>query len=67
LGGVGAIDRQAITLFLIGLPLALAGTWAGLKLYGRLDERGFRTLVLLLLLASGAALLIPLGRALLAD
>jgi len=35
----------------------LAGTWLGLKLYGSLNEAQFRKLVLVLLLASGAALL----------
>jgi uncharacterized protein len=36
----------------------LAGTWLGLKLYGRLDEASFRKVVLLLLLLSGVALTI---------
>jgi uncharacterized membrane protein YfcA len=35
----------------------LVGTWLGLKLYGHLNEAGFRKLVLVLLLASGIALL----------
>ncbi|WP_370156003.1 sulfite exporter TauE/SafE family protein [Ferrovibrio sp.] len=43
-------------LFVAGLPLLLAGTWLGLRLYGRLSEAAFRRVVLLLLLASGAAL-----------
>jgi hypothetical protein len=37
----------------------LAGTWLGLKLYGRLDEAGSRKLVLVLLLVSGLALVAP--------
>jgi hypothetical protein len=37
----------------------LAGTWLGLKLYGHLDEAGFRKLVLALLLVSGLALVAP--------
>jgi uncharacterized membrane protein YfcA len=44
-------------LFLIGLPALLLGTWAGLKLFGRLDEAGFRKVVLVLLLTSGVTLL----------
>jgi uncharacterized membrane protein YfcA len=44
----------------LGLPFLLAGTWLGLRLYGRLDEEGFRKIVLALLLVSGAALLWPL-------
>ena len=57
LGGTGAISAHTVELFLLGLPFLLAGTWLGLKLYGRLDEEGFRKNVLALLLVSGAALL----------
>jgi len=35
----------------------LAGTWAGVKLYGKLDEGGFRKVVLALLVVSGATLI----------
>jgi uncharacterized membrane protein YfcA len=59
LGGTGSICADTIRLFLIGLPALLAGSWVGLKLYGRLDEAGFRKVVLVLLLASGAALVAP--------
>ena len=45
-------------LFVVALPVLLAGTWLGLKLYGRLDEVQFRTVVLVLLLASGVVLLL---------
>ena len=58
LGGAGVIDRDTAWLFLIGLPALLAGTWLGMKLYGRLDEATFRKVVLVLLLASGAVLII---------
>ena len=57
LGGTGAISAHTVELFLLGLPFLLAGTWLGLKLYGRLDEEGFRKIVLALLLVSGVALL----------
>jgi uncharacterized membrane protein YfcA len=57
LGVQGAISLEVIWLFTIALPVLLAGTWLGLKLYGRLDEAQFRKLVLILLLASGAVLL----------
>jgi uncharacterized membrane protein YfcA len=57
LGAKGAITTEAIKLFLIGLPALFAGTWLGMKLYGRLDEATFRKVVLLLLLASGAVLI----------
>jgi uncharacterized membrane protein YfcA len=59
LGGTGAISADTVRLFLIGLPALLAGSWLGLRLYGRLDEAGFRRLVLVLLLASGLALVVP--------
>jgi uncharacterized membrane protein YfcA len=58
IGAKGAITPDTIKLFLIGLPALLAGTWLGLKLYGRLDEASFRKVVLLLLLLSGVALTI---------
>jgi uncharacterized protein len=60
LGVGGAVSAETIGLFAIGLPVLLAGTWLGLKLYGRIDEGGFRKLVLALLLASGIALLLSL-------
>jgi uncharacterized protein len=58
LGGKGAISEDTIKLFLMGLPALVAGTWLGLKLYGRLDEAGFRRIVLMLLLLSGCLLVI---------
>jgi uncharacterized protein len=56
LGIKGAISADAIRMFLLGLPPLLAGTWLGVKLYGRLNEAAFRKVVLILLLVSGAAL-----------
>ena len=47
-----------IRLFLLGLPVLLAGTWLGLSLYGRVNEATFRKVVLVLLLLSGAALVV---------
>jgi uncharacterized protein len=58
LGTRGAIDRETIRLFALGLPALAAGTWLGLKLYGQLDESAFRKMVLFLLLGSGLALVI---------
>jgi uncharacterized membrane protein YfcA len=58
LGAGGEIDGTTIRLFVLGLPVLLAGTWLGLRLYGRLDEAGFRKIVLLLLTASGLALVL---------
>lgn len=59
LGGTGMIDDATLRLFLIGLPAVLVGTWAGLKLYARLDDTGFRQVVLVLLLVAGLALIAP--------
>lgn len=60
LGGTGSFDRPTLLLFLAGLPALFAGTWAGLRLYGRLDEAGFRKVVLVLLLLAGVASVAPL-------
>ena len=58
IGARGAITPEVIKLFLIGLPALYAGTWLGLKLFGRLDEATFRKIVLALLLVSGAVLIL---------
>jgi uncharacterized protein len=58
LGGAGMVAIDTLWLFAIGLPAVLAGTWVGLKLYGKLDEAGFRKVVLALLLVSGVTLVI---------
>jgi uncharacterized membrane protein YfcA len=60
LGATGTIAVDTLKLFVLGLPVLLAGTWLGLKLYGRLDEDGFRRVVLLLLLISGILLIASL-------
>jgi uncharacterized membrane protein YfcA len=57
LGASGTLSVDTIWLFLIGLPALLLGTGAGLKLFGHLNEAGFRKVVLVLLLASGVTLL----------
>jgi uncharacterized membrane protein YfcA len=58
LGGSGSVSADTLKLFLIGLPVLLAGTWTGLRLFGRLDEAQFRKVVLVLLLISGVVLLV---------
>lgn len=55
----GAMTAETVKLYLIGLPVLLAGTWVGFRLYGRLDEASFRKLILLLLLLSGLSLIAP--------
>jgi uncharacterized membrane protein YfcA len=62
LGGTGSFDRASLLLFLAGLPALFAGNWLGLRFYGRLDEAGFRKIVLGLLLLAGVALVAPLMR-----
>jgi uncharacterized membrane protein YfcA len=56
----GSISSGTVMLFVIGLPALALGTWAGFALYGRIDEDGFRKLVLWLLLAAGLFLLASL-------
>jgi uncharacterized protein len=58
LGGMGLVGAETLYLFVIGLPVLLAGTWVGLRLYARLDEAGFRKVVLILLLISGLSLVV---------
>jgi uncharacterized membrane protein YfcA len=58
LGGANLISVDTIWLFLYGLPFLFAGTWLGMRLYGRLKETTFRTVVLVLILISGAALIV---------
>src|SRR5262249_9000292 len=53
IGGVGALDRDIMILFATGLPAILAGLWIGFVLYRKIDEAGFRKIVLILLLVSG--------------
>jgi len=58
LGGLGGITPDVLKLFALGLPVLAAGTWLGWVVYGKLDEAKFRKAVLVLLLASGVALMI---------
>jgi len=55
----GAVTPRAVDLFLLGTPILLVGLWTGFKLYGRLDDVAFRTVILVLLLLSGFVLLAP--------
>jgi uncharacterized protein len=61
LGASGAFTVDTVKLFLLGLPMLLAGTWVGMRLYGRLDEANFRKVVLILLLVSGIFLVVPVS------
>lgn len=55
----GAVTAETMKLYLLGLPCMIAGTWVGLKLYGRLNDEAFRKVVLALLLVSGISLVVP--------
>jgi uncharacterized membrane protein YfcA len=57
LGAKGSLTVETAKLFELGLPFLFAGTWLGLKLFGRIDEGTFRKIVLALLFVSGVALL----------
>jgi uncharacterized membrane protein YfcA len=67
LGASGAVNADTVRLFIIGLPILLAGTWLGLKLYGRVDDAGFRKIVLAVLLLSGLGLIVSVKQAALAQ
>jgi uncharacterized membrane protein YfcA len=54
-GGMGLVTPETTWLFLIGLPMLVAGL-LGWSLYGKLDEVAFRKVVLALLLVSGLAI-----------
>ncbi len=60
-GGVGFITPDTVRLFVTGLPVLVAGTLLGWALYGKLNEKSFRRVVLSLLLISGI-LLVTTGR-----
>jgi uncharacterized protein len=55
----GAVTAETAKLYVLGLPALLAGLWSGFKLYGKLDDAAFRKVILLLLLVSGLALIVP--------
>jgi uncharacterized membrane protein YfcA len=59
LGFEQAITRDVLILFALGLVPVASGIWLGVHLYGRLDESGFRRVILVLLLLSGLVLLAP--------
>jgi uncharacterized protein len=57
LGARGTVTADTIKFFVMGLPFLFAGTWLGIRLFGRIDEAMFRKVVLALLFISGAALI----------
>lgn len=57
----GAVTADLVKLYLMGIPALGGGLWVGLKLYGHLDDAAFRKVILILLLLSGLALIVPLS------
>ncbi len=55
----GAVTRDVVALFALGAVPIAVGIWLGVHLYGRLDEAGFRRVILVLLFLSGLVLLVP--------
>jgi hypothetical protein len=55
----GTYTVEMMKLYVMALPVLLGGLWCGLRLYGRLDDAGFRKVVLVLLLAAGVSLMVP--------
>jgi uncharacterized membrane protein YfcA len=55
---LGILASATLTTYLWCLPAVVLGTWLGLQLFSRIDDKRFRQVVLLFLLISGATLLI---------
>jgi uncharacterized protein len=55
----GAVTVKVMQFFAIGLPVLGAGMLLGFALYYRVDDAMFRRIVLVLLLLSGLALIVP--------
>jgi hypothetical protein len=51
---------ETLKLYAQALPVLIAGIWSGFGLYGKLDDAAFRKVILVLLLASGVALIVPM-------
>jgi uncharacterized membrane protein YfcA len=59
-GLAGALTADTLKLYALALPVLIAGIWSGFGLYGKLDDAAFRKVILVLLLASGAVLIVPM-------
>lgn len=59
LAAARVITADTLRLYLIGLPAMLAGVWFGFRLYGKLNDRVFRKIILALLLIAGLGLILP--------
>ena len=56
----GTFTVETLKLYGFALPVLVAGIWSGFALYGKLDDAAFRKVILVLLLASGVALIVPM-------
>jgi uncharacterized membrane protein YfcA len=56
--GAVAIDRAGLVLLMLALPVLVIGTWVGWRLYGQLNEKRFRQALAVMLLLSGAVLIL---------
>lgn len=56
-GVAGFLDRTFFVWAAIAVPVTLIGARIGLMLYGRVDDTGFRRIILSLLILSGATLI----------
>jgi uncharacterized protein len=61
LAATHAITPDILRLYVLGLPAMLTGLWVGFKLYGKLDDAAFRTVILVRLLIAGLGLIAPRG------
>lgn len=59
-GVARAYTVETLKLYALALPVLIAGIWSGFGLYGKLDDAAFRKIILLLLLVSGLALIVPM-------
>jgi hypothetical protein len=57
-GSQGLLNREVGVLTLVSVPALLIGVQLGLMAYRRVDEAGFRRVVLILLLISGVSLVV---------
>jgi len=54
-----AFTAETLKLYGLGLPFLFVGLWSGFKLYGKIDDEMFRTMVLILILLAGLSLIVP--------
>jgi uncharacterized protein len=54
----GVLTRQVWGFALVCLPATFLGAFLGIRLYGRVNDRQFRAVVLWVLLVSGAVLIV---------